>query len=76
MRRAHMPTDIAQEFESRGITIIKGVQPEHKDLLANVGIVELLRHQNHLVDTLEDAVRHARKHVTEINPEPHPTNRD
>lgn len=74
---AHALTDIAQELESRGITvIIKGVQPEHKDLLANVGIVESLRHQNHLVDTLEDAVRHARKHVTESNPEPHPTNRD
>ncbi len=58
---AHALTDITQELESRGITVItRGVQPEHKDLLANVGIVESLRHQNHLVDTLEEAVRHAR----------------
>ncbi len=74
---AHALTDIAQELESRGITvIIKGVRPEHKDLLSNVGIVESLRHQNHLIDTFEEAVRHARKHVAEINPEPYPTDRD
>jgi hypothetical protein len=37
---------------SRGITvIIKGVQPEHLTLLANMGIVEALRHENHLIDS-------------------------
>lgn len=61
---AHTLAGIAQELESRGITvIIKGVQPEHRSLLANVGIIESLRHENHLIDTLEEAVRHARHHA-------------
>lgn len=62
---AHTLGCIAEELESRGITvIIKGVQPEHLSLLANVGAIESLRHENHLIDTLDDAVRHARHHVT------------
>lgn len=61
---AHTLTQIAQELESRGITvIIKGVQPEHRNLLTNVGIIDSLRHENHLVDTLDEAVAHARTHI-------------
>ena len=63
---AHTLAEIAEELESRGITvIIKGVRPEHMALLANVGIVEALRHENHLIDSLEDAVAHARRHAAE-----------
>ncbi|MDF2585374.1 MAG: transporter [Mycobacterium sp.] len=62
---AHALARIAEELESRGITvIIKGVQPEHRDLLANVGIIASLRHENHLIETLEEAVAHARRHAT------------
>lgn len=62
---AHALARIAEELESRGITvIIKGVQPEHRDLLANVGIIASLRHENHLIETLEEAVAHARWHAT------------
>lgn len=61
---AHTLAEIAEELEARGITvIIKGVRPEHMALLANMGIVEALRHENHLIDSLEDAVAHARSHV-------------
>lgn len=61
---AHTLAEIATELESRGITvIIKGVRPEHAELLANVGVFESLRHENHLVDSLDDAVEHARTHV-------------
>ncbi|MGI9125951.1 MAG: SulP family inorganic anion transporter [Mycobacterium sp.] len=61
---AHTLAEIAEELEARGITvIIKGVQPEHMALLANMGIVDALRHENHLIDSLEDAVAHARSHV-------------
>ncbi|BDY27905.1 SulP family inorganic anion transporter [Mycolicibacterium mageritense] len=61
---AHTLAEIAAELESRGITvIIKGVRPEHAELLANVGVFESLRHENHLVDSLDDAVEHARTHV-------------
>ena len=61
---AHTLAEIAEALESRGITvIIKGVQPEHLPLLSNVGILDALRHENHLVDTLDEAVAHARRHA-------------
>ncbi|MDY6998212.1 MAG: SulP family inorganic anion transporter [Actinomycetota bacterium] len=61
---AHTLAQIAGELESRGITvIIKGVRPEHRALLANVGVIESLRHENHLIDSLDEAVEHARSHI-------------
>ncbi|MHC9295288.1 SulP family inorganic anion transporter [Mycobacterium sp. LTG2003] len=61
---AHTLAQIAQDLEKRGITvIIKGVQPEHRDLLTNVGIIESLRHENHLIDSLDEAIAHARSHT-------------
>jgi SulP family sulfate permease len=64
---AHTLAEITQELEARGITvIIKGVQPEHRALLANVGIFDALRHENHVIDSLEDAVAHARSHVSRV----------
>jgi len=63
---AHTLAQIASELEARGITvIIKGVRPEHMDLLTNVGVFESLRHENHLMDSLEEAIEHARSHVAE-----------
>lgn len=62
---AHTLAEIATELESRGITvIIKGVRPEHAELLTNVGVFESLRHENHLLDSLDDAIEHARTHVS------------
>lgn len=64
---AHTLAEIAGELEARGITvIIKGVRAEHLNLLANIGIVEALRHENHLIDSLDDAVAHARSHVCPV----------
>ena len=61
---AHTLAEIAEDLEKRGITvIIKGVRPEHRDLLTNVGIIESLRHENHLIDSLDEAIAHARSHV-------------
>ena len=61
---AHTLAKICAELEGRGITvIIKGVRAEHTALLANVGVFESLRHERHLVDTLDEAVDHARTHV-------------
>jgi SulP family sulfate permease len=61
---AHTLAEITTELEARGITvIIKGVQPDHLSLLANVGVFDSLRHDNHLVDTLDEAIAHARSHV-------------
>jgi SulP family sulfate permease len=64
---AHTLAEIVEDLESRGITvIIKGVQPEHSTLLTNMGIIEALRHENHLIDSLDDAIIHARSHVTPV----------
>jgi SulP family sulfate permease len=61
---AHTLSRVAEELESRGVTvIIKGVQSEHMDLLTNVGVIDSLRHENHLIDSLDDAIAHARDHV-------------
>jgi SulP family sulfate permease len=61
---AHTLSRVAEELESRGVTvIIKGVQAEHMNLLTNVGVIESLRHENHLIDSLDDAIAHARTHV-------------
>jgi sulfate permease, SulP family len=61
---AHTLARIADELESRGVTvIIKGVQDEHLDLLTNVGVIDSLRHENHLIDSLDDAIAHARNHL-------------
>ncbi|BBZ05246.1 sulfate permease [Mycolicibacterium chitae] len=61
---AHTLGRIAEELESRGITvIIKGVQAEHLKLLTNVGVIDSLRHENHLIDSLDDAIAHARSHA-------------
>jgi len=63
---AHTLGQIATELERRGITvIIKGVRPEHLPLLTTVGALEALRHESHLVDTLDEAVAHARSHVAD-----------
>lgn len=62
---AHTLAEIAQDLEARGITvIIKGVQAEHFNSLATMGIFEALRHENHMIDSLDDAVAHARTHAT------------
>ncbi len=61
---AHTLAQISTELEGRGITvIIKGVRDEHMDLLTNVGVFEALRHENHLLDSLDEAICHARTHV-------------
>lgn len=59
--------EIAEELEERGIVvIIKGVQPQHMNLLTNIGVIDALRHENHLIDSLDDAIAHARSHVARV----------
>ncbi|MGW0157980.1 SulP family inorganic anion transporter [Mycobacterium sp. NPDC003323] len=62
---AHTLAQITADLEARGVTvIIKGVQPEHLELLTTVGAIESLRHENHLIDSLDEAIAHARSHVS------------
>ncbi|PZU47229.1 MAG: sodium-independent anion transporter [Microbacterium sp.] len=56
--------EIVQALERRGVTVlIKGVQPRHEDLFRSVGVLDALRHHNHLFTELPAAITHARSHV-------------
>ena len=61
---ANVITEIVRTLERRGVTVlIKGIQPRHLRLAKHVGVLDALRHQNHLFDSLDAAVEHARSHV-------------
>jgi len=61
---ARVLTDIVQSLERRGVTVlIKGVRPGHEELFRTVGVLDSLRHHNHLFDGLPDAIAHARSHI-------------
>ena len=61
---AHTLVDVISALELRGVTVLlKGVQPQHLDLVTNVGVIRSLRHHKHLFATLPEAVEHARSHV-------------
>ncbi|MTG89726.1 STAS domain-containing protein [Cellulosimicrobium sp. BIT-GX5] len=56
--------ELVEGLEARGVTVlVKGVQERHRALLTNVGALAELRHENHLFDSLDAAVEHARSHV-------------
>ena len=56
--------EIVAELESRGITVLlKGIQPRHRRVLQAVGTLDQVAHEEHLFDTLDDAVAHARLHL-------------
>ncbi|MDF1478162.1 SulP family inorganic anion transporter [Leifsonia sp. H3M29-4] len=66
---ANVITEIVRTLERRGITVlIKGIQPQHLRLATHVGVLDALRHQNHLFDSLDAAVEHARSHVRRASP--------
>lgn len=57
--------EIVSELEDRGITVlIKGARSEHLRTLRAVGTIDRLAHHRHLFDNLDDAITHARLHVT------------
>ncbi|MGN7199372.1 SulP family inorganic anion transporter [Arthrobacter sp. SAFR-044] len=61
---AHALVEVISALELRGITVLlKGVRPDHLDLVTNVGVIRSLRHHKHLFEELPDAVDHARSHV-------------
>jgi SulP family sulfate permease len=61
---ANAVAELATQLERRGITVIvKGVAPEQARLMASIGVIDTLRNERHLVDTLEQALAHARSHL-------------
>ena len=67
---ANALAELVAELERSGVTVlVKGIQPQHRQLLTRVGVLDELRHENHLFDTLEPALAHARDHVArEVTP--------
>ncbi len=56
--------EIVRELESRGITVLlKGLRERHERILRTVGALDHLAHENHLFETLDQALVHARLHV-------------
>lgn len=61
---AHTLVEVISALELRGVTVLlKGVQPQHLELVTNVGVIRSLRHHKHLFTTLPAAVEHARSHI-------------
>jgi len=61
---AHALSEIVEELQARGITVlIKGPRPDHLRLLGAVGALDHLAHENHVFDSLDDAIVHARLHA-------------
>lgn len=59
--------EIVRELESRGITVLlKGIRERHKRILQTVGALDHLAHENHIFNTLDDALEHARMHVSRM----------
>ncbi|HEX5614093.1 MAG TPA: SulP family inorganic anion transporter [Acidimicrobiia bacterium] len=56
--------EIVRELEHRGITVLlKGARPEHHRILAAVGALDRLAHENHVFTDLDAAIAHARTHA-------------
>lgn len=62
---AEVISEVITGLERRGITVlVKGIAPEHRGVAERVGVLRSLRHQAHLFDDLDDAVAHARGHIS------------
>jgi len=63
-RGAHALEEIIVDLQSRGIAVVlQGIRPEHVPTLVAVGAFEALGSERHRVETMPDAIEHARMHV-------------
>ena len=61
---AHALEEIIVDLQSRGIAVVlQGIRPEHVPTLVAVGAFEALGSERHCVETMADAIEHARMHV-------------
>lgn len=61
---AHALAEMVRLLEKRGVTVlITGIRPEHRIMLAKLGVIDSLRHPSHLVRNLDEALEHARTHI-------------
>lgn len=70
---AHVLSEIVQQLERRGVTVlIKGVREGHVELFTTVGVLSSLRHSKHLFAELPPAIAHARSHIVRAPVTPAP----
>lgn len=68
---ANALAEMVRGLERRGITvIIKGVRSPHWELFKKLGVIEALRHSDHLLDDLQPALDHARSHIARLDQQP------
>ena len=61
---ANALAELVADLERSGVTVlVKGIQPRHLRMLTRVGVLDNLRHEEHLFESLDLAVAHARSHV-------------
>ncbi|MCR6689848.1 SulP family inorganic anion transporter [Cellulomonas sp.] len=61
---AHALAQIVADLQHRGIVVLlKGLRPQHRRVVESVGVLDVLAHEHHLFDDLEEALAHARSHV-------------
>lgn len=54
---------LVTHLQHRGITVLlSGARPEHRELLARVGALEALTHEDHVLPSIDAALAHARVH--------------
>lgn len=64
---ANALAEMIRGLERRGVTVIlKGVQSPHWELFKKLGVIEALRHSDHLLDDLDPALEHARDHIARL----------
>lgn len=61
---AHNLTELVHALEARGVTVLlAGIRPEHHQVVHRLGVIDALRHPNHLAKDLAEAAAHARSHI-------------
>ena len=66
---ANALAELVADLERSGVTVlVKGIQPQHERMLTRVGVLDNLRHEEHLFTDLDRAIAHARDHVAREAP--------
>lgn len=63
--------DTITRLEGRRITVLlSGVQPQHEQVLRELGVYDRLAHERHLFNTTPEAIAHARSHASRLAHDP------
>lgn len=64
---AHVLADTIRRLERRGVTVLlSGVQPQHRQVLEQLGAYAGLAHERHVFASTPEAISHARVHAARV----------